>query len=125
MKQGYALLGSVVIAALLTFAAPFLKPQTISGNAAQVFDTEDAIIPQKVIDTSDEEKINYVVYYKDSVIGVIRDVEKLDSLMNTVYKSRYQEYFPMKTRMMKFSNILMRMICSVSRLIRLNSPTER
>lgn len=94
MKQGYALLGSVVIAALLTFAAPFLKPQTISGNAAQVFDTEDAIIPQKVIDTSDEEKINYVVYYKDSVIGVIRDVEKLDSLMNTVYKSRYQEYFP-------------------------------
>ncbi len=94
MKQGYALLGSVVIAALLTFTAPFLRPQAISGNAAQVFNNEDAIIPQKVIATTEEEKINYVIYYEDQIIGVIHDVNKLNLLMNTVYKNRYQEYFP-------------------------------
>lgn len=94
MKQGYALLGSFAIAALLTFIAPFLKPQPISGSAAQVFNSEDAIIPQKVIATADEEQKHHVIYYEDSVIGVITDKSKLDQLMEKVYEERYRQDYP-------------------------------
>ena len=52
MKQFYTLLGALAVALLMTFITPFFQPKAISANVSSAFDTDDAIIPQKVISTS-------------------------------------------------------------------------
>lgn len=55
---------------------------------------QDAIIPQKVIETFTEEQNIYTVYYKDRQLGIISDIEKLDEFLNQVYEEKYKEEFP-------------------------------
>lgn len=90
--------GLLVIAALfscaITFLMPTLHAQTIQEDVIENFDYANAIIPQNVSTTNNEEKKIYTLFYKDKVLGVLTDEAKLDNLMNTVYQERYQESFP-------------------------------
>lgn len=94
MKQGYALIASFIIAAILTFVSSLVLPKAFSGNFNGAFDIENAIIPQKVLSATDAEQKNTVIYYKDSIIGVLNDKAKLDDLLEQVYQTRYQQDFP-------------------------------
>lgn len=94
MKQIYALLGSLLVAALLTLISPYISPSPISANVSDTFDTDNAIIPQKVLSTTKDEQTNNVIFYKDSIIGVLSDETKLDTMLRKAYKERYEADFP-------------------------------
>lgn len=94
MKQAYALIGALVIAAILTILTPMMTPQPIEANVSQTFESEAAIVPQKILETTKSEHTHSVIYYKEQIIGVLKDKNKLDQLLNQAYKSRYQSDFP-------------------------------
>jgi len=94
MKQFYTLLGALAVALLMTFITPFFQPKAISANVSSAFDTDDAIIPQKVISTSELEQTHKVIYYKDKIIGILHDETKLEAMMDMAYQDRYAKDFP-------------------------------
>ena len=94
MKQVYALISAFLIAAVLTFMSAYFEPKAFSGDFNSAFDIENAIIPQKVLNTTQTEQNNTVIYYKDSIIGVLNDDSKLDQMLAEVYQNRYAQDFP-------------------------------
>ena len=96
MKKQLILIVSLAFASILL---AFFYPRTSIINAvpdeeaaAQL--SQEAIIPQKVIETFSEEQSIYKVYYKDRQLGIVTDVNKLNDFLNQVYEERYQEEFP-------------------------------
>ncbi len=94
MKQVYALISAFLIAVVLTFMSAYFEPKAFSGDFNSAFDIENAIIPQKVLNTTQTEQNNTVIYYKDSIIGVLNDDSKLDQMLAEVYQNRYAQDFP-------------------------------
>lgn len=94
MKNIYALLGALGIAIILTILTPFMSPQAIEANVSKTFDSQEAIIPQKVLETTKSEQSQNVLFYKDQIIGVLTDESKLDTLLHDVYETRYKADFP-------------------------------
>ncbi len=94
MKQSYVLLGSLAMAIVLTFLSPFFQPSHVSADVSAAFDSEDAIIPQKIVSTSKEEQVNHIIYDRDQIIGVLIDQDKLDALLANAYEQSYQVDYP-------------------------------
>lgn len=94
MKQMVALLCCFVIATGLTMLSPYIAPRQISEAVTQTFDVEHAMIPQKVLETTKDEQIHYVIYEKDQIIGILHDKHKLDAMLTRVYETKYRDEFP-------------------------------
>lgn len=94
MKKLYPLLGAFLVAGILTILSPMLSPKPIEASVSATFDSENAIIPQKVLQTTKEEQVYYVVYDQDQLIGVLSDPKKLDALLERVYHEQYETEFP-------------------------------
>lgn len=94
MKNVYALFGALIVAVLLTFLTPFLTPQPIEASVSETFDIENAIVSQKVLETTKKEQVHNVIFYKDQIIGVLTDNTLLENMLKKVYQERYIEDFP-------------------------------
>lgn len=94
MKNTYALLGAFGVAVLLTIVTPYLSPQEIQAEVSQSFDTQSAIIPQAILETTKLEQTHNVIYEKDRIIGILKDEHKLQQVLDKVYKERYIQNFP-------------------------------
>ncbi len=94
-KQLILIVSLAFVSILLAFFYPkfgIINAIPDEDTAAQL--AQDAIIPQKVIETFSEEQSIYTVYYKDRQLGIITDQSKLDSFLNQVYEERYKDEFP-------------------------------
>lgn len=94
-KQLILIVSLAFVSILLAFFYPkFGIINAIPDDEVAAQLEQDAIIPQKVIETFTEEQSIYTVYYKDRQLGIISDNEKLDAFLNQVYEERYKEEFP-------------------------------
>ncbi len=93
-KQGILIGCLALVGLLLAFFYPSstIDAMLDSGQSSEL--SEEAIIPQEVVETFNEEQVIYTVYYKDRQLGIISDLTKLESFLDEVYQERYQEEFP-------------------------------
>ena len=91
MKKIIAILISLILAIGIVEILPmYLKKETqIEANITN----ETSLVKQEILSYSDEAKQSYKIYAKGNLIGVISDLDYLNSLIKNKYKE-YEESFP-------------------------------
>ena len=96
MKRNYLVLGGCVMAALLlTFIQMmFDSPVLSKATAKQLNDETIPLIEQNVISAASKPYEVKMLYENEQVIGVLKQEEKLDALLKSVYEEQYRDDFP-------------------------------
>ena len=93
-KQLYLIAGLAFFALALAFIYP-QNSSAVDFNAQTSLEVaENAIIPQKIIATKDQEESVLSIYYQDRLLGVIHDREEYDAFLNRIYEEKYAADFP-------------------------------
>lgn len=94
MKQSYMLLGSILAALILTWIAPYFRPNQVHSDIAAATLLDDAIIPQAMSASNEGQRTYHIIYEKERVIGILSDKNKLDALLVNAYEQSYQQDYP-------------------------------
>ncbi len=89
-KQGILIGCLALVGLLLAFFYPSstIDAMLDSGQSSEL--SEEAIIPQEVVETFNEEQVIYTVYYKDRQLGIISELTKLENFLDEVNQEQYQ-----------------------------------
>ena len=93
MKKIITILISLIAA---IFIVVFL-PRFVYGNEGasdENINTESGIVDQTILGVSSTSHPVSKIYYRGELIGVLSDRAKLDSFLNAIYTTHYQEDFP-------------------------------
>lgn len=81
----------IIVSALLTIVSGVFRYE---ASFALQLDMNDSLFHQKVIRTLENPAKVTVLYYKDKLMGVVQDENKIDALLNEIYHKQYAKEFP-------------------------------
>lgn len=90
-KQWISIFVLIVISAFLTFVGNTLK---YNASFALDLDMNNSLFHQQIVKTLKEPQKITVLYYKDKMMGIIQDDEKIDTLLTEAYRNKYEKDFP-------------------------------
>lgn len=96
LKNKNIILGLVIVV-LLSAIVTILTMNNENVTDLKVINNinaEDAIIPQKIIKELDTEQKVYAIYYKDKLLGILKDYDKLQALLDYTYEKDYKKDYP-------------------------------
>ena len=90
-KNGIFLFAIIVVSALLTLiSSAFRYEEKMNLKIAMTH----SMFNQEIVETLNEPRKIDVLYYKNTLIGVVNDDQKLQNMLDEVYEDRYQSQYP-------------------------------
>lgn len=96
MKRNILVFGGCIVFALLITIVQnmFHSPVLTKDIATHLYEEDTSYINQKVISSTDEPYEVHVLFQNNQMLGVLKEEEKLDALLTSVYEKKYQKNFP-------------------------------
>lgn len=93
-KSILILLVAIVLSVGITFFTTSFKIGEKIWQINQQEVKETSILSQQIVDVLDNPKLIHKLYYRDSFVGVITDMDTIDTLLRRVELTKYKEEFP-------------------------------
>ncbi|NBK96768.1 MAG: LysM peptidoglycan-binding domain-containing protein [Erysipelotrichia bacterium] len=90
-KKLISILAVILLSALLTYVSGVFRYEV---SFALELDMSNSLFHQKVVKSLEEPEKISVLYYKDKLMGVINDQQKLSNLLVNEYKQYYEKQYP-------------------------------
>ena len=94
MKKAIAIISSLILALLIVFGLPQILKEDTQINAN--ISNNTSLVKQEILSYSDKQQKYYKVYANDNLVGVVKDINYFNSLIEDKYKD-YEDMFPNTT----------------------------